>query len=155
MSDLHAAIMNLDQPESASDFGDRLDEQLDAAYKRGFRDARHAAAELALSAPAVPQWVPVSERLPESGQIVLACYTNRAGNVRRIRAQWVAAKTSEYVGDGDFGEYDEATDTYYDPEGWYECIDNWDDYSSVMVREGDITDWQPLAAAPSAKEPQT
>jgi hypothetical protein len=107
--------------------------------------------QAALSVPEVPQWIPVSERLPESGVIVLACYTNRAGNVRRIRAQWVAAKTSEYMADGDFGEYDEATDTYYDPEGWYECIDNWGDYSSVMVGEGEITHWMPLPDAP--KEP--
>ena len=54
MSDLHAAIMNMDPREGPSDFGDHLDEQLDAEYKRGFRDARHAAAELAALAPAVP-----------------------------------------------------------------------------------------------------
>ena len=145
MTDLHAAIMNLRNPRD-----------MPAMYQAGFCYARHAAAELAaLSAPAVPQWVPVSERLPDSGLIVLACYTNVLGNVRRIRAQWTAEKTSESTGDYDFGVYDEATDTYYDPPGWYECIDHWDEYSSVFVTGVEITHWMPLPAAPSAKDPQT
>jgi len=54
MSDLHDAIMSLDPPESASDFGDRLDERLDAAYKSGFQAARLAAAELVSAQPAAP-----------------------------------------------------------------------------------------------------
>jgi hypothetical protein len=54
MSDLHDAIMSLDPPESASDFGDRLDERLDAAYKSGFQAARLAAAEIVSAQPAAP-----------------------------------------------------------------------------------------------------
>lgn len=96
------------------------------------------------------QWVPVDERLPPSGVTVLACYINRCGHVRRIRAAWVAAKSSEASSESDIGEYDEATDAYYDPEGWYEQIDNWDVYTAVGVNEGEITHWIPLPAAPSA-----
>lgn len=98
----------------------------------------------------VPEgWIETSKAMPPSGQVVLACYKNELGNTRRIRAQWVAAKTSEASIDSDCGEYDEATDTYYDPEGWYECIDNWDCYSSVFV-SAQITHWMPLPAAPGA-----
>jgi Protein of unknown function (DUF551) len=93
-------------------------------------------------------WISVGERLPKSGQTVLACYTNAAGMVRRIRAEWVAAKTIESDAESEIGEYDEATDAYYDPEGWYEKIDNWGEYSSVAVVEGAITHWMPLPAAP-------
>lgn len=100
-------------------------------------------------APSVPAaWVACAERMPASGVTVLACYTNRAGNVRRIRAEWVAAKTIESDADSEISEYDEATDCYYDPEGWYEKIDNWGDYSRVAVVEGEITHWMPLPAAP-------
>lgn len=100
-------------------------------------------------APSVPAaWVACAERMPASGVTVLACYTNSAGNVRRIRAEWVAAKTIESDADSEISEYDEATDCYYDPEGWYEKIDNWGDYSSVAVVEGEITHWMPLPAAP-------
>jgi hypothetical protein len=97
------------------------------------------------------QWVPVAERRPPSGQVVLACYMNRAGRLRRIRAQWIAAKSREANSDdSDIGVYDEATDTFYDPEGWYERIDNWGDYSAVMVCEGEPTHWMPLPPAPES-----
>lgn len=95
-------------------------------------------------------WVAVSERMPESGVVVLACYRNRLGNWRRIRASWVAAKTEESGPESDIGVYDEATDTYYDPEGWYEQIDNWDMYSAVAVHEGEVSHWMPLPEAPTA-----
>ena len=96
-------------------------------------------------------WVPVTERMPDSGCVVLACYTNRAGKLRRIRAEWVAAKTQESGGDSDIGEYDEATDTYYDPQGWYERIDNWDDgFSAVGVSEGEVTHWMHLPDPPQS-----
>jgi len=94
-------------------------------------------------------WVPVEERMPASGAVVLACYRNALGNWRRIRASWIAAKTEESGSESDIGEYDEATDTYYDPEGWYEQIDNWDDgFSAVGVNQGTITHWMPLPAPP-------
>jgi hypothetical protein len=97
-----------------------------------------------------PQWVPVAERLPPSGQTVLACYMNRAGRLRRIRAEWIAAKSVESNSEhSDIGVYDEATDTFYDPEGWYERIDNWGDYLSVVVCEGDVTHWMPMPAPPT------
>jgi hypothetical protein len=116
----------------------------------------HAAADFIRAALASPQpapagWVPVTERMPPSGVIVLACYRNSAGNLRRIRAEWVADKTQESGSESDIGAYDEATDTYYDPEGWYERIDNWDDgFSAVGVNQGEVTHWMPLPAAPAA-----
>ena len=62
---------------------------------------------------------------------------------------WTAAKTEEADGDAEACiEYDEAADTYYVTEGWYECIDNWDDYSSVAVTEGEVTHWMPLPQPP-------
>lgn len=98
-------------------------------------------------------WVPVSVRLPESGQTVLAYYLNGHGKGRRIRAQHIKAWTIEAgdVADPDTEcvEYSEQMDCYYLLEGWYECIDNWDDYTRVAVNEGPITHWMPLPAAPS------
>jgi hypothetical protein len=98
-----------------------------------------------------PAWVPVAERLPDSGVTVLACYRNALGNVRRIRAQWVAARSQEAGLNDDnneFDEYDEETDTYFVPEGWHECMDNWDDYTSVAVHQGVVSHWMPLPAPP-------
>lgn len=98
-------------------------------------------------------WVPVAERLPQSGVTVLACYRNSAGKLRRIRAEWIAAQTQESGGESIIGVYDEATDTYYDPEGWYEKIDNWDDgFSAIGVHQGEVTHWMPLPAAPDTQK---
>lgn len=33
--------------------------------------------------------------------------------------------------------------------GWYECIDNWDDYTEVAIHEGEPSHWMPLPARPS------
>jgi hypothetical protein len=95
-------------------------------------------------------WISVTDALPKSGVTVLACYRNRLGKLRRIRAHWSAAKTAEANSEDwdQCSEYDEATDTYYVTEGWYECIDNWGDYSAVAVSEGDVTHWMPLPEAP-------
>jgi hypothetical protein len=97
------------------------------------------------------QWIPTVEQMPETGRVVLACYENHLGNVRRIRAAWVAAKTAESGWESKIGEYDEASDCYYDPEGWYEQIDNCPDYSAVAVHQGEITHWMPLPDPPVAR----
>jgi hypothetical protein len=94
--------------------------------------------------------VPVSERLPEPHTKVIAHYLNDLGNSRTILAEWVPAKsrTDDCLVDDDFAEYDEEADEYYWPEGWYESIENWDDYGAVFVHEGMITHWQPLPPRP-------
>ena len=94
----------------------------------------------------IPRWTLVEDAMPLNGKTVLACYKNSAGNLRRVRACWVAAKTSESSSESDFGEYDEAADTYYDPEGWYEQIDNWDDCTAVFISDP-VTCWQELPLA--------
>lgn len=101
------------------------------------------------AAPTVT-WLACTDAMPRSGQTVLAFYRNSHGNGRLIRAMWVAEYTlpaAEY----DIGEYDEATDEYYDPQGWYECISNWDEYSHVTVCEGDVTLWAEMPAHPEEK----
>jgi hypothetical protein len=99
--------------------------------------------------PASP-WVAVSERLPSSRVPVLARYTNDYGHGRTIRAWWLAKfqQESENIDNFD-ADYDEESDTYYDPKGWYELIDNWGDYSSVAVTEGTITHWMPMPLPPA------
>lgn len=107
-----------------------------------------AALDALLAQPVEPQWVSVAERFPASGVTVMAAYQNSLGNWRRIRAQWVAEKSVESSPESEIGEYDEETDTYYDPSGWYEAIDNWDDFTAVAVYQGEVTHWMPLPASP-------
>ena len=93
-------------------------------------------------------WIPVAERLPESGVHVLVC----------CRVKWVGGGERSYVCDAFYSapkteicsydydieaEYDEETDEYYLPEGWWEIIKNWDDYSCVAI-EDFVSHWMPL-----------
>ena len=98
------------------------------------------------------EWIPVTERLPESGVHVLAC----------CRVKWVGGGGRSYVCDAFYSapkteicsynedieaEYDEETDEYYMPEGWWEVIKNWDDYSCVAIADF-VTHWMPLPEPP-------
>ena len=92
-------------------------------------------------------WRPASE-LPEKDQIVIATYLNSNGKRRSVRAVYVRQYEEEldYDDDSDY-EYNEENDTYYLKEGWYELIDNWDDYSSVAIVEGVVDYWMPMPPA--------
>lgn len=112
----------------------------------------------ALSQPmpeAAQGWIHVDRQMPKSGQIVLALQKwDHSGKLGVIRAAWVAAKTEESSPESDIGEYDEATDTYYDPEGWYEQISHWDEIAAAGVNGATIVAWMPLpdvlSASPAA-----
>ena len=99
--------------------------------------------------PPLSAWIKTADQMPPSGQTVLVFYLNANGLPRRVRAQWIAPKSSESGSESDIGEYDEATDTYYDPEGWYEQIDNWDTYSAVGICGVEVTHWMSMPPEPA------
>jgi hypothetical protein len=150
---LHNAIMNLPCKRTMSHFAGR-DEML--AYKEGHRDARHAAAELALATASqegahAAQWISVADSLPE--KYCLAVYETPSGKQRIIRAMYVAKFTVKAQGDDCYSEINDENDTEYLREGWYELVDNWGEYSSVNVCEGVVTYWRPLPPLPSLRTP--
>ena len=86
-----------------------------------------AYALLALAAPPTAQaegWTKLPGQLPEPGMPVLL----DIGKKYPIRAMWAAKHTVQAADDDtDWGEYVEADDMYYAPEGWYEwnqCEEN-------------------------------
>ena len=75
------------------------------------------------------------------GRKVIVFYTNRNSMPRTVMARWMTdEQAAESDGDGVGLE-----------AGWYECIDNWDDYTEVAIHEGEPTHWMPLPAAPHDK----
>lgn len=98
------------------------------------------------------QWISVEAQLPESERTVLAYYLNSHGKGRRVRAEYIAAntKSADDGWDSDSpADYDEATDEYYWPAGWYEVVDNWDDLTHMVIHEGEVTHWIPLPSPPT------
>ena len=98
----------------------------------------------------VQEWIPVTERLPKSGEHVLLCCEVKRSDGSAVK-QYVcdgfyAAKHTEtvfYDGDDIACEYSEEDDVYYLLEGWYEVIKNWDDYNSIVISDF-VVGWQPL-----------
>lgn len=92
---------------------------------------------LATAAQSEPQWMPI-ETVPKDGRKLMLFYINRAGKARTVLACWL---TDEEAAESD------ADDVGLEG-GWYECIDNWDDYCQVAIHEGEPTHWMPLPQPP-------
>lgn len=93
-------------------------------------------------------WHPI-ETAP-SGVEVLIHYKNALGKSRVIKARRIERFTEESGSDSNDGvdEYDQANDRYTYVAGWWESIDNWDDFAFVMVSEGIPTEWHELPEPP-------
>ena len=106
------------------------------------------------SAQRQPQaWIAVDECMPEPGAYVLAVFRYTTGKQRVIRAMHAPRHTlseddyGEFVTEG--ADYDEATDTTYWQEGWYECNENEETHWHVSE---EVTHWMPLPSVPSVGE---
>lgn len=108
-------------------------------------------AELIIAEVAKPRWIPVSERLPEAGvHVFLACKCGCGSYVCDGFHTEKYSTPTQFYEDID-ADYNEDTDEYYFPEGWWEVIKNWDDYSCVAI-EDKVTHWQPLPQPPKEEE---
>lgn len=102
----------------------------------------------------LPRWIPVTERMPENAEAVLVrgYAVNNPRYKATFKGRWIAAHSmlaDDFGADSDMDlEYDEAEDVYYVPEGWFERIENWDDYTDIAVCDFTITHWALLPEPP-------
>lgn len=103
----------------------------------------------AATLPAVAAgWVNLPGPLPEPGKPVLL----DIGKKFPIRAMWAAKHTVEAADDDtDWGEYDDATETYYCPEGWYEWNEHEDTNWAVSATPRAWATLPPTSSADSRK----
>lgn len=121
-------------------------------------DALSSLAARAEKAEAANRWILVSDRLPENEKRVLVCGLSNYNHTsitmfkaEYIRKMTVTADDYGWSEDCDY-DYDEEKDEHYVPEGWYESIMNWDEYSAVAVTDFTITHWRPLPEPPKEGE---
>ena len=91
-------------------------------------------------------WIPVGDRLPLPEIAVIAFIAaNEFGKTRRIRAAYAPPGTVELDSGCEGGTYDEATDTWYCDEGWYE----WNEFEDVHWSvDGVVSHWMMLPDGP-------
>ena len=83
-------------------------------------------------------WRPI-ESAPKTGRKVILFYKNRLNVGRTVIARWL---TDEQATEIDVDDYVGLE------SGWYECIDNWGDFTDVVIHEGEPSHWMPLPAPP-------
>ncbi len=84
------------------------------------------------------EWQPI-ETAPKTGRKIIVAYINRSNKPRTVMARWLTDEQAAETDGDDVGL----------EGGWYECIDNWGDYTEVAIHEGEPTHWMPLPAPPS------
>jgi hypothetical protein len=107
------------------------------AFIRLLEDAMSAQPAQVAAPTQADGWQPI-ETAPKDGRKLIVWYTNRNLKPRTVFARWLTdEQAAETDGDGVGLE-----------AGWYECVDNWADYTEVAIHEGEPTHWMPLPAAP-------
>lgn len=115
----------------------------DGTWNRDREACRQLAAEaLGRYDDDTQQWLPI-ETAPKTGRKVIVFYRNRNNLPRTVMARWLTDEQAAETDADDVGL----------EGGWYECIDNWDDYTEVAIHEGEPTHWMPLPAAPPRPAP--
>jgi len=94
---------------------------------------------------------PTSEVLPGEFRKVLAFYRTEILTNRIVIAQRVGKFSIECLCYGECNcEHNKENDEYYNPPGWYECIENDDECGSIMISET-VIGWSPLPVFPLIK----
>ena len=105
----------------------------------------------------MPQWIPVTERLPKPEiDVLIVCNRNGCRFVTPAIYEDGKMLTQDSVWNWNeiytYGLYSEESDDYYIPEGWWEIRQlNPDDVYNNPV-DCAVTHWMPLAEAPETPE---
>ena len=92
-------------------------------------------------------WIPVEDGLPESGKPVLAAVGKKVLRAAHAAKFALSEEDWGWWNDGEGADYNEANDTTYWPEGWYE----WNEYEEThwAVSDHPVTHWMQMPETPN------
>lgn len=98
----------------------------------------------------VPQWISVTERMPKAEKPVLVMYTfgNTPKVTKAIYEDGTVLSDDSFLNwteIWEYGNYDEESDSYFIPCGWWECGD-FAEFNSEINHP--VTHWMPLPEPP-------
>lgn len=103
-------------------------------------------------------WIDVDKKMPPAGRLVLVAFLNPLDKKRVSIAYWCPARHMEAyeLSDAIELDYDEKTDTYWEPEGWYENTNACTDYSAYFMTDKPLL-WAeiPWPALEATEQPPT
>lgn len=107
----------------------------------------------------VPGWISVKDRLPESGEKVIARLQSRTFQIHWTTTILAHIGEHEKTTDDDDWrdcecdtEYDEKNDCYWISECWYEVNVIDDNPNWIIDSDYNVTHWMPLPTFPTEKE---
>lgn len=105
-----------------------------------------------ISAIKKDDWVKVKtpDDVPRHGRKVIAFYKIRDGRMsRRVMAKYLQGYTDECQCEHECDcEYSDLHDCAYYREGWYEVVENYEEWGFIPIDEGNVTHWMPLPSCP-------
>ena len=133
--------------QAALDIYDDYNADVENGELEAYRRHRKRMLEL----PSAQRWIPCKTALPKTEEKVFVTCEHLDIYGKPHRYVCKAYHVDRYTVRADFDYWDEGCDEYreeddqfYVLEGWYECIHNWGDYSSVRITEDKVVAWCPL-----------
>jgi len=145
----HEHELFMTRSNNPSEIAQKEISNMNSRWDAWLRCAKHRDAELEKAkAQAVPEWISVEDRMPESLRNVLVLIdANPVKNQNYMVAHFIPKFTEEYHGDDDWYDYDEERGCGYIKEGWYaNTAYIGDEYSSYFIEEK-VTHWKQLKEA--------
>lgn len=117
--------------------------------ERTQQNANEATIGAVASTAGLGGWIPITDSFPESGKPVLVACGKKVLRAAHAEKFTLSEEDWGWWNDEEGADYNEANDTTYWPEGWYE----WNEYEEThwSIADHPVTHWMPLPKTPNGR----